>query len=137
MNGKGKNRMHQTTRIIVMARNEVGITRVLDEGNVNINSLNTQTQGETGTITLTTDQTNHALALLNQAGYKAVYDDALIVQLSDEPGALAWLVSKLKDQGPNIKALHIIERQNGRATVSVATQDTKQAQAAVKHGDVI
>ena len=141
MNNKEENRMHQTTRIIVMAKNKVGviagITGVLAEGNVNISSLNTQTQGDTGTITLTTDQTNHALALLNSAGYKAVCDDTLIVQLSDEPGALAELVTDLKNHGLNINTLHIIERQNGRATVSIATQDNKRARAAVKHGNVI
>ena len=76
-------------RIIIMANNEVGviadISRVMADNDINIETMTAQGPGETGVVTLTTDDNDAALRALTDAGFKAVTDDALILQLPDEP----------------------------------------------------
>ena len=95
--------MNTTERIIIMVDNEVGvlagITSVLAGAGINVESMNTQTAGDRGAVIMTVDNTDHALAVLNQAGYKAVSDDAVVVRLRDEPGALARVADGLKTVG--------------------------------------
>ena len=133
--------MSSMQRIVVLVENEVGaiagITAVLADGGVNLAALSTETRGDQGAVVLTTDQVDHALALLNQAGYKAVSDDAMVLRLKDEPGALAAVADSLKQAGVNIQSLHILARQNGYSTVVLTTDDREQATAAIKDAVII
>ena len=67
--------MNQTTRIVVMANNQVGviadITTLLADAGINLESINTEVNNEQGTVILTTDNSDHTLYVL-KAGYKAV-----------------------------------------------------------------
>ena len=98
--------MNTTERIVIMVNNEVGvlagITGALAEVGINVESINTQSAGDRGAVVLTANDTDHALAVLNQAGYKAVSDDAVVVRLRDEPGALSGVADRLKQAGVNI-----------------------------------
>ena len=122
-------------RIVVMAENQVGviasIAGVLAQGGVNLNSISTENQGQQGLVIITTDRTDHALAILNEAGFKAVSDEAVLVQLPDRPGALASLAGELKDAGLNIRTFHIIDRREGYATAAVTTDDQTRAKTAL------
>ena len=95
--------MNTTERIIIMADNEVGvlagITGVLATAGINVESMNTQMAGDRGAIIMTVSHTDHALSVLNQAGYKAVSDDAVVVRLRDEPGALSGVADRLETGG--------------------------------------
>ena len=123
------------SRIVVMAENRVGviatIAGILAEGGVNLNSISTENQGQHGLVVITTDRTDHALAILNQAGFKAVSDEAVLVQLPDQPGALASLAGELKEAGLNIRTFHIIDRREGWATAAVTTDDQERAKTAL------
>ena len=80
---------------------------------------------------ITTDRTNRALSILAHAGFKAVSDEAVLVQLLDQPGALANLASELKDAGLNISTFHIIERREDYATAAITTDDQEKAKTAL------
>ena len=130
------------TRIIVIVQDRVGtlagITATLAQGGVNLDSLNTESQGQNGCVIITTDQTDRALALLNQAGYKAVCDDtALIVQIPDQPGAISRLVAGIREAGADLRTLNIIHRHQGRVTITLTTDDPQAARAAVRDYDII
>jgi hypothetical protein len=123
-------------RIIVMVDNQVGIiadiARALSEAGINVESINTETAGDQGAVILTTDNYDHALYVLNQAGFKAVSDDdALVVRLPDEPGALAKVADSLKQAGVNIQSMHILNRQQGYAMVALTTDDRARAETAI------
>ncbi len=123
-------------RIIVMVDNRVGviadIARTLSEAGINVESINTETAGDQGAVILTTDNYDHALYVLNQAGFKAVSDDdALVVRLPDEPGALAKVADSLKQAGVNIQSMHILNRQRGYAMVALTTDDRARAETAI------
>ena len=128
-------------RIVIMADNEIGvlagITGALADANINVESINTQSAGDRGAIVLTVDDTDHALAVLNQAGYKAVSDDALVVRLRDEPGALSGVADRLKKAGVNIQSLHILSRHGGHALIALTTNNRAAALTAISGEDVI
>ena len=133
--------MDRQKRIVIVADNEVGviagITRVLADGGINLEGLNVETSGEQGTIVLNADDTDHALALLNQAGYKAVGDDIIVLRIRDEPGALATVADSLKQANVNIQSLHILGRSDGLATVALTTDDRERAEMAISYVTII
>ena len=122
-------------RIVIMADNEVGviadITAALANEGINLETINTETAGDRGAIILTADNYDRALYVLNQAGFKAVGDDALVVRLPDEPGALANVAGSLKDAGVNIESMHILSRQAGYAMIALKTDDRPRAIEAI------
>ena len=133
--------MNTNERIIIMVDNEVGvlagITGVLARAGINVESMNTQTAGDRGAVILTADDADHALSVLNQAGYKAVSDDAVVVRLKDEPGALARMADRLRQAEVNIQNLHILVRQEGFALVALTTNDRAATEAALGGEEVL
>ncbi|MDE2780861.1 MAG: ACT domain-containing protein [Chloroflexota bacterium] len=120
-------------RIVIMARDEVGvladITNTLAQASVNLESINTQVDGEHGTIIISTDDTDRALTALADAGYSAVTDDALLVRLKDEAGALARVAQRFSEAGINIRSAHILDRKDGFATIALSTSPEDRPRA--------
>ena len=133
--------MNTTERIIIMVNNEVGvladITGLLAAAGINVESMNTQTARERGAIIMTVNDTDHALSVLNQAGYKAVSDDSVVVRLRDEPGALAGVADRLRQAGVNIQNLHILARQDGYALIALTTSDRAATEAAIRQEEIL
>ena len=133
--------MNQTTRIVVMANNQVGviadITTLLADAGINLESINTEVNNEQGTVILTTDNSDHTLYVLNRAGYKAVGDEVLVIQLRDEPGALARVAESLKQAEVNIRSMHILNRQGGYAMIALTTDDRARTEAAISGETII
>ena len=133
--------MDTTERIVIMVDNEVGvlagITGSLADAGINVEYINTQSAGDRGAVILTASDTDHALAALNQAGYKAVSDDAIVVRLRDEPGALSGVADRLKQAGVNIQNLHILARHDGYALIALTTNNRAAAQAAISGEDIL
>ena len=133
--------MASSERIIIMVDNQVGvlagITTVLAGAGINVESMNTQTAGDRGAIVLTADDTDRALSVLNQAGYKAVSDDAVVVRLKDEPGALARVADQLRQGGVNIQNLHILARHDGYALIALTTSDRAATEAAIRMEEIL
>ena len=133
--------MNLSERILIVVDNQVGvlagITTVLAEAGINVESMNTQTAGDRGAVILTADDTDHALSVLNQAGYKAVGDDAVVVRLKDEPGALARVAGQLRQAGVNIQNLHILARHDGYALIALTTNDRAATEAAIRKEEIL
>ena len=129
------------TRIVVMAANEVGviadISRVLADKGINIETISAEALGDKGAVTLTVDDYDGALRALTDAGFKTVTDEALILSLPDEPGALARVAESLKEGGVNIQSLHILDRRGGRTTVAISTDDRAKAEKLVDQETVV
>lgn len=133
--------MSATERILITVENRVGmlagITGVLAGAGINVESVNAQTAGERGAIIMTVSDTDRALSILSQAGYKAVSDDAVVVRLRDEPGALAGVADRLKHAGVNIQNLHILSRQDGFALIALTTSDRAATEAAISNEEIL
>lgn len=127
-------------RIIVTAHNEVGvvadITAAMARADINILTINTESAGESGVVILSTDDNDAALDALSVAGFRAVMDEALVIRLKDEPGALAKIAARFKESGVNIQSLHIIDRYRGYTTVALSPDDRAKAETLID-GDAI
>ena len=134
-------RINRITRIVVMANNQVGviadITTVLANAGINLESIDTEASGEQGAVILTTDNSDRALYVLNQAGYKAVGDEVLVLRLRDEPGSLAQVAEKLKQAGVNIQSMHILNRHGGYAMIALTTDDRARTLDAIGSGTIV
>jgi hypothetical protein len=128
-------------RIIVMAKNEVGviadISRALADAGINIETISAEGLSEKGVITLTTDAYDNALRVLTDAGFKTVSDDSLVLRLPDEPGSLAKVAERFKDAGVNIQSLHIVERRDGHTIVALSAADRAKAERLVDRATVV
>ena len=133
--------MSDTERIIIIVDNRVGvlagITGVLAGAGINIESMDTEIAGERGAIIMTVNETDHALSLLNQAGYKAVGEDTVVLRLRDEPGSLARVADSLKQADVNIQNLHILGRQDGFALIALTTSDRAATVAAIPQEEIL
>ena len=133
--------VNRITRIVIMADNQVGaiaaIAAILADAGVNLESINTQENNRQGAVIVTTDNSDRALYALNQAGYKAVGDEVLVLQVPDRPGALAGVAQRLKDARVNIQSMHILNRHDGRAMIALTTDDQDRAQEAVGQEDIV
>lgn len=122
-------------RIIIIAENRVGVIadigKVLADDNINIETLDTESTGDDGVVILTTNDPDRALYTLASAGFRAVSDEALILKLKDEPGALAKIAEQFKQANLNIRSLHILGRQAGYSMVALTTDDREKAQALI------
>ena len=125
-------------RIIVNVENEVGViaavSKILADQEINIVNMNTADIDDTGVISISTEDDDHDKALwwLADAGYKAMTEEALVVTMPDEPGALAKVAEKLAGESINIVSIHIVNRAHGHTTVSLSTDDQDKARALMK-----
>ncbi len=128
-------------RIIITVRDEVGviadISKVLADENINIEALNTEVAGEKGVVILTTNESDRALHVLMSAGFRAVTDEATVIRLRDEPGALARVAEKFKVAGVNIQSMHILNRHAGYANVALTTDDETKAKVLLEGQEVL
>ena len=128
-------------RIIVMAKNEVGviadISRALADEGINIDTISAEGLAEKGVVTLTTDSYDNALRVLTAAGFKTVSDDSLVLRLPDEPGSLAKVAQRFKDAGVNIQSLHILERRGSHTIVALSADDRARAETLVDRATLV
>lgn len=122
-------------QISVLTENRSGIlaelSLALAARDVNIESIDGEGAEQTGVVTLTVDRYDEALLALQEAGFRAVSEDALIVRLKDEPGALARVAERFKTENMNIKSLRFLSRDDGYALVTLVTEDNERARALV------
>ena len=134
-------RVNRITRIVVIANNEVGviadITAILANAGINLESINTEVSSEQEAVILTTDNSDRALYVLNQAGYKAVGDEVLVLRLRDEPGTLAQVAGNLKQAGVDIQSMHILNRQGGYAMIALTTNDRARTLDAIGSDTIV
>ena len=133
--------MSETERIVIIVDNQVGvladITGVLAGAGINIESMDTEVAGQRGAIIMTVNETDHALSMLNQAGYKAVGEDTVVIRLKDEPGSLARVADRLKQAEVNIQNLHILGRQDGYSLIALTISDRAATEAALREEEVL
>ena len=122
-------------RIIVTAHNRAGavadIADAVARAGVNILTINTEGVGESGVVILAADDNDAALDALTAAGFRAVMDEALVMRLKDEPGALAKVAARFKEAGVNIQSLHILDRHQGYTTVALSPDDRAKAESLI------
>ncbi len=118
-------------QLTVIVPNRMGIaaelTAALAKHGVNIEEMGIESVADHGIVSLVVDKYDEALRALRDAGFKAVTQDALLIQLEDKPGALAPIAVRLMDAGLDLRSMHIIRREHGRTLVSLVASDNAKA----------
>ena len=110
----------------------VDISELLAKAGINIETLDAEDVEGVDVVTLSVDHYNRALAALRDAGYPAVTEDALLVRVQDEPGALAKIAVKFKKADIAVHSIRIIRRVNGWGIIAIGTERTEAAKALVR-----
>ncbi|MCW5978448.1 MAG: ACT domain-containing protein [Bryobacteraceae bacterium] len=122
--------------IVIVTRNRAGLLADVSESlasrGINIETLNAEEVHGMAILELTVNRYDEALQILRNAGFDAVTEDAIVIRLRDEPGALAKVARRFKDANIDIRSLRIILRQEGSALVALATTRPGEARALVK-----
>ena len=121
--------------IMVVTQNRAGlladISEILAAHGTNIETIDADEVHDTAVIELTVDRYDEALQRLRDAGFHAITEDALLVRLEDEPGALAKVARVFKDANIDLRSVRFIRREGGYAFVAIATDRTAEARALV------
>jgi len=123
-------------QITIIAKEYDGLTAdiaaVLGEHGINIESLDAEALEGMGVVTLTVNHYNRALHALNNAGWEAVTEDAFVLRVRDEPGALARVAKRFKDAGVHVRSIRIIQNEGGWGMVAVSAEPVEKARQLVK-----
>ncbi len=123
-------------QIIVVSGNTMGviadISKILSKKGINIERLDTSGTKSHGAVILTTDRYDEALKVLNDSGFKAVSEDAMVVRLKNEPGSLAKISGRLSEAEIDIRSMHIIKREEDYSLVAIATGRNGEARKLLK-----
>ena len=118
-------------QLTVLVPNQPGqiarITEALAAQGINVEDFDVESNGADGLISLTVDRYDDALRALRDAGLKAVTQDTLLIRLEDKPGALAAIAARLKNEGLDVRSMHIVRRHGNVSIASLVTHDNAKA----------
>ncbi|MCY3770572.1 MAG: hypothetical protein OXG98_00910 [Gemmatimonadetes bacterium] len=103
------------------------VSETLARADVNIEFIEARVLGTGGIIVLQVDRYDVALRTLRDAGYRAVTEDALVLDLENRPGALAEVARRLADARIGIRSLRFIEHAGNRSLVALVADDPDAA----------
>ena len=108
------------------------VSEILAERGINIETLNAETVQDYGVVIFTVDRYDEALVALRDAGVPALSEDAIIIRIADEPGALARISRRFHDAEIRLRSVRIIRRDAGHGLVALSTERTERALDLVK-----
>ena len=118
-------------QIAVLLDNRVGavaeLARQLAAEGVNIESMNVEACGAAGAVVVSVDRYDHALTVLRDAGFNALSEEALVVRIVDEPGALAKVAGRFEQDCIDIRSMRFVCRDAGIALAAIVTEDNEKA----------
>ncbi len=120
-------------QITVVVDDHPGVVADLSEAlgcrDINIESIDAEGADSHGVIHLTVNRYDEALIALRDAGFQAISEDALVIRLHDEPGALARVAARFRDVHLNIRSMRILRRDGDSVLVTLVTSDNQTARA--------
>jgi len=98
----------------------------LGTASINIETLEAFVVRDWDIVQLTVSDYNRALVVLRDAGYDAITEDAVVINVKDQPGALAKVTRRLHQGGVDIRSVRILHRQGGEAMVAISMDRTEE-----------
>jgi hypothetical protein len=110
------------------------VTEALAQAGVSIRSIAGEHYGKQGVINVTVDDEQAAIDRLeNRHDWQIIREDALLIRLEDEVGALAKISRRFVDAGITLRSIRFVERHQGYALVAIATGDPSKARLLLKN----
>ncbi len=103
------------------------ISDQLGNAGINIETLEAFVVRDWDIVQLTVSDYDQALLVLRDAGYDAITEDAVVINVKDRPGALAEVTSRLHDAGVTMRSMRILHRQAGEAMVAISMERSEDA----------
>lgn len=109
------------------------ITEALGKAKVNIETMDASVAEDYAIIILTVDHYDRAMGILQKfEDMDIVTEDAILVKLKDEPGALAKIARRFTDASIGMRSIRIIQRNPHFSLVAISTERSKAALALVE-----
>jgi hypothetical protein len=123
-------------QLSIISENRIGvvteITEALAAADVNIESIDAETIGEHIVVVLNVNKYDAALQAVHQLkNMRIITEDAILVKLNDEPGALARIARRFTDAGIELRSIRFMERNSEYSLVAISTDRTANALALV------
>jgi len=123
-------------QIHIVSTNRIGLiaelTEALARADINIDSVDAEQVGDNAVIVLNVDQYGPALLCLREfQGLQIVTEDAILVKLKNQPGALAQIARRFTDAGISVRSVRFIQHDEDFALVAISTDRTEAALALV------
>lgn len=117
--------------ITIVSKDRIGlladVSQALAEKNINIESVSVETSGRTAIIRIVTNQEKKADSVLENAGFKPVGADVLVVRLVDRPGELAKTTRLLADNRINIENVFLLNKEGRESVFALRVSDYQKA----------
>jgi len=128
-------------QVSIFLENKIGrlaeITALLGETDINMRALAIADTAEFGILRLIVDKPDTACNLLRQRGFAAQETDVIVVEVPDEPGALAQILKVLEESSLNIEYLYAFVEHSGKnALVVFRIEKIKEAVQVLQTADV-
>jgi hypothetical protein len=115
----------------------VEVTRIFEEGRINIRALSLADTSDFGILRLIVDDNEKARQLLQQHGFTVRITEVVAVEVADRPGGLHRILETLAQAGVNVEYMYAFVRQSGRDAVLIFRfGDTAKALDVLNSGGV-
>lgn len=119
-------------QLSIITENKLGVVTNISEAlateSVNIESLDAELAGNQVIVVLNVDQYDKAMQIIHKLkNMKIVTEDAILVKLTNQPGALAKVARRFTDAGIGLRSIRFISRDNHFALVAISTNRTEEA----------
>lgn len=104
------------------------LARSLAARSINITHIAAGGAGRTAFAYLETDAPELTGEVLSGMGYEFLGGQALVVEIEDEPGALARLTAELAEAGINIEGVMTASHCRGLVDIAITVDDLEKAQ---------
>ncbi len=109
------------------------ISEALAEKQINIESIDAKSYEDRAVVILTVDQYDLALQTLQaNPDYQVISEDAILIRLRNEPGALAKIARRFTDAGIGLRSVRFMQRDEDYGLVAISTERTDEALQLVK-----
>lgn len=116
--------------IITQSKTEIitEISETLAHNKINIENIDAKSIENDTVIFLSVDQYDLSLNILKKIqGLKIITEDALLIRLPNEPGALAKIARRFTDADINLRSIRFIQRNKKEGLVAISTDRTEEA----------
>ena len=112
------------------------ITALLADAGINLRAISIADTTDFGILRMVADQPDAAVKLLKDAGFTSRETDVIGVEVPDQPGELARIMSLFRDEGVSIEYLYAsLEHKENKAVIVLKVDDINAGLAMLeKHG---
>ena len=104
------------------------VCRALADAEINITDIDVVEDRRKAVIVLQAEPMDQAERVLQDEGFSVQTQQTLVIRLNNHPGAIAPVTERLKQEGLNVRSMHVLQRRDGGQTLlTLHTSDNDAA----------